>query len=263
MLGLQLSLSRDLSKDISTYVTLARGYKAGGFNLGLLPSESKRFFKPEYLWSLESGIKANYLDGRGYVDADVFYERRRDLQSRTGVQLDPVGNPGSYSFVTTNVAHGYNAGVELSTRYLLTPHWTLGGSLGLLRTRESGAIDADGNPVPPREQEHAPEYTAAVSATWRAAQGWMARVDLMAKDNFYFDAATDHDQQSHAYTIANVKAGYEQATWSVHLWCSNLFDKDYAVRGFYFGNEPPNFDNKLYTQLGDPRQVGVTASWKY
>jgi iron complex outermembrane recepter protein len=263
MLGMQLSLSQDVGKDSRAYVTLSRGYKAGGFNLGLLPDESKRFFKPEYLWSLESGIKGNYLDGRGYVDAAVFYERRRDLQSRTGEQLDPIGNPGSYTFVTTNIAHGYNAGVELSARYLLTPHWTLGGSLGLLRTRASGAIDENGDAVPTREQEHAPEYTASASVTWRAPQGWMARVDVVAKDNFYFDSPIDHNQQSHAYTIANFKVGYERTKWSAYAWINNAFDKDYAIRGFYFGNEPPNFDNKLYTQLGDPRTVGVTASWKY
>lgn len=263
MAGLHLSLSRDLGADRSVYVTLARGYKAGGFNLGILPNEDKRYFKPEYLWSLESGIKASYLDGRGYVDAAVFYERRRNLQSRTGVQLDPVGNPGSYTFVTTNVARGYNAGIELASRYRLAAHWEAGGSLGLLRTRASGAMDANGDVVPEREQEHAPEYTAAVSATWRVPQGWMARVDIVAKDNFYFDAATDHNQQSHAYTLANVKAGYEQATWSVQAWCSNVFDKDYSVRGFFFANEPPNWPDKLYTQKGDPRTVGITGSWKY
>jgi iron complex outermembrane recepter protein len=29
------------------------------------------------------------------------------------------------------------------------------------------------------------------------------------------------------------------------------------VRGFFVGNEPPDFNNKLYTQLGEPRNWGV------
>ena len=41
------------------------------------------------------------------------------------------------------------------------------------------------------------------------------------------------------------------------LWGENLLNKDYTVRGFYFGDVPPNFPDTLYTQLGDPRNWGV------
>lgn len=263
MMGLQWSVSRDVGNTGSAYATLSRGYKAGGFNLGFLPDESRRLFKPEYLWNLESGFKTSFLDGRGYADVSVFYERRRNLQARTGVQLDPVGNPGAYTFITSNIARGYNAGVELSARYRMTSHIELGGALGLLQTRAMGIVAINGNDVPSREQAHAPGYTASAFAAWHVEQGWMARVDIMAKDHFYFDEPTDHDQQSKAYAIANVKVGYEQPSWSAHAWINNMFDRDYAVRGFYFANEPPTWPNKLYIQKGDPRTVGVSASWKY
>jgi hypothetical protein len=47
----------------------------------------------------------------------------------------------------------------------------------------------------------------------------------------------------------------------VKLWARNLFDEDYRVRGFYFGNEPPDFPPTLYTRLGDPRHYGITVSY--
>jgi hypothetical protein len=34
-------------------------------------------------------------------------------------------------------------------------------------------------------------------------------------------------------------------------------NKNYTVRGFFFGDEPPDFPNKLYVQLGEPRNWGV------
>ena len=43
----------------------------------------------------------------------------------------------------------------------------------------------------------------------------------------------------------------------------NLLDKTYTVRGFYFGDEPPDFDNKLYVQLGEPRNGGVHFTARY
>jgi hypothetical protein len=41
-----------------------------------------------------------------------------------------------------------------------------------------------------------------------------------------------------------------------------LFDEEYFVRGFFFGNEPPDFPAELYTRLGDPRHYGVTVKYK-
>ncbi|HTQ35903.1 MAG TPA: TonB-dependent receptor, partial [Steroidobacteraceae bacterium] len=260
MLGGQASISRELGEGASAYVSLSRGYKAGGFNLGDIPADRRRF-DPEYLWNLESGVKTR-LGSRGYADVSLFYERRHDQQVRTGVQLTP-GDPNTYQFITTNLPHGYGAGLEASLQYQLTRGLQLGASLGLLRTRTApAAVEDDAGdlvPVPPRENAHAPPYTAALNATWRGG-GFMARVDLTAMDSFYYDAPTVTDEKSHAYALAHFKAGYERERWSVYAWVRNVFDKDYTVRGFYFANEPPDWPNKLYTQQGDPRQFGLTAT---
>lgn len=259
MLGGQLSLQFAISDDSSLYGSLARGYKAGGFNLGGVAPDA-RYFEPEYLWNLEVGAKTGILGGRGYADVALFYQSRRDLQVRTGRQLDPA-NPGTYTFVTDNLDSGYNTGIEATLRYYLTPALELGGSLGLLRTRADGGVDEAGNAVADREQAHAPEYQASVFAVWRHAGGFMARADWMAKDNFYFDVPADHDLQSGAYATMNLKVGFERPAWSAYLWMRNLFDEDYAVRGFYFYNEPPFYEKALYLQRGEPRQVGVTLRW--
>jgi outer membrane receptor protein involved in Fe transport len=258
MLGGQLSLSKDLAAGLTSYAALSRGYKAGGFNLGAVPEEARRF-DPEYLWNVETGLKAALPDGHGHADLAVFYQWRKDQQVRTGRQLDPT-DPNTYLFITGNLPRGYSAGLEASLQYALVPAVTVGGSLGLLRTRSGGGVDAGGNPVASREQAHAPQYTGSLNATWRSSRGLFARVDFTAMDDFYFDVPTDHDRKSRPYTLTHLKLGYEQARWSVYGWVRNAFDKDYAVRGFFFSNEPPAWENKLYLQKGDPRQIGVTGS---
>jgi len=85
------------------------------------------------------------------------------------------------------------------------------------------------------------------------------RADLSGSDWFYFDAS--HDQKSRPYTLVHVKAGYAAGRWSVYAWGRNVFDERYAVRGFYFGLEPPDFADRLYVQQGDPRQYGLTITW--
>ena len=259
MLGGQLSLSFDVSRATTAYWSVSRGYKAGGFNLGRVPPDQIEF-KPESLWNLELGVKRSWLDGRLTTDTTLFYSRRRDVQIRTSEQLDP-NDPNSFVFFTSNASAGYNYGLESSVRWRIDERWELGGSLGLLRTRYLD-YQSDGAAFPDRAQAHAPEYQAAVNASWHHPSGWMARVDLAAVDSFYFDVPPN-DTKSNAYTLTNVKAGYESAHWAGYLWVRNAFDENYAVRGFFFGDEPPDFPNKLYTQRGDPRQWGVTVDYRF
>lgn len=268
MLGGQVSLSREVGSATSVYGALSRGYKAGGFNLGVVAedatdADAARRFDPEYLWNLEAGLRSQLDEGRGRADLTLFYQWRKDQQVRTGRQLDPA-NPNSYVFVTDNLPRGYATGLEASIHYQVLPALQLGGSLGLLRTRSGGGgtVDDTGNwvPVASREQAHAPGYTAALHATWRNARGFMARVDVTAMDAFYFDVPTDHDQRADAHALTHVKLGYEARNWSVHAWMRNVFDEAYAVRGFFFSNEPPDWVEKLYRQQGEPRQIGLTAS---
>ncbi|MGH8235515.1 MAG: TonB-dependent receptor [Steroidobacteraceae bacterium] len=260
MWGGQATVHFDPTEHLRTFVTFSRGYKAGGFNLGQAATIRPRF-APEYVWSLDVGAKGEWLDRSLYADVTAFYMKRDDMQISTGVQLDPIGDPGSYFFLTDNASGGRNLGLESSVRWRATRQFAIGGTLGLLQTRYYGYRPA-GEDLSARDQAHAPEYQVSVNATWRNPLGWMARVDISAVDDFYFDVPPN-PTRSDAYTLTNVKVGYEAAHWSVHVWGRNVFDRDYAVRGFFFGNEPPLFEFQRYVQLGEPRQFGVTARWEF
>src|SRR5690606_3836005 len=233
--------------------------KAGGFNLGAVPVERLEF-EPEYLWNAEVGVKRSALHERLYFESTLFYSRRRDVQIRTGDQLDPA-DPNSFVFFTDNASKGYNYGLETSLRWLVHPTFELGGSLGLLRTRYEDYMQGD-LALPDREQAHAPEYQIALNATWRHPAGWMARADVAAVDAFYFDVPPN-DIRSSSYVVTNLKAGYEAESWAVYLWGRNLFDEVYAVRGFFFANDPADPTPKLYIQRGDPQRFGLTFRYSF
>jgi outer membrane receptor protein involved in Fe transport len=257
MLGGHVSLLGDFGARSGWYTTASRGYKAGGFNIGQLVPDERREFEPEYLWNLEAGVRHASEDGAVSAEVAVFHMWRESQQVATSFQVDP-GDPLSYVFYTDNAARGRNAGLEGSIAWRIRPSLTLGGTLGLLHSEyvgyRYGDRDLDG-----REQAHAPGYQYSLFAEWNGSRGWMARVDLNGSDAFYFDAS--HDQRSGSYALVNLRAGYAGERWSVHAWGRNVFDERYAVRGFYFGLEPPDFANELYVQRGDPRQFGVTVQW--
>ena len=257
MWGGELTLSHDHSAAVSSYISLSRGYKAGGFNLGIVPP-GFREFDDEQLWNLEGGIKALLRDGHVEVNAAVFANRRSDQQVRTSFQLVP-GDPASFVFLTINADRGETLGFEADVNWYPTDTLSLYASVGLL---DATFEDFDERPdLEGRAQAHAPDYTLAFGGSYKHASGVFARVDVSARDDFYFDVS--HDQMSESYELVNARVGYEAETWTAQLWVRNLFDEDYAVRGFYFGNEPPDFPNTLYVRLGDPRQVGVTFEKRF
>ena len=258
MTGGDITLSHDHSGDVTSYVSLSRGYKAGGFNLGIVPDD-RREFDAETMWNLEAGLKSSLLDGAAMLNIAAFYSRREDQQVRTSFQLIP-GDPASFVFFTDNAAEGRTLGLEAEFRWSVSEALELYANVGLLEAEfedfVTPQVDLSG-----RAQAHAPDYTVAAGASYRHPRGFFARVDLTARDAFYFDVS--HDQRSEAYELANARLGYDAGNWSVQLWARNLFDRYYAVRGFYFGNEPPNFPDTLYTRAGDPRQFGVTFDMNF
>jgi outer membrane receptor protein involved in Fe transport len=259
MTGGDITLSHDHSAALTSFVSLSKGYKAGGFNLGPVPDEDRREFDAESAWNFEAGIKSTMLDDSLWLNVSAFYSRREDQQVRTSFQL-VQGDPASFIFFTDNAAKGETFGLEADLRWFATESLEFYANVGLLDATfdefVTPQVDLSG-----RKQAHAPDYTLSAGANYRHVSGFFARLDVTARDAFYFDVG--HDQKSRAYELANARVGYDAERWSLQLWGRNLFDKVYAVRGFYFGNEPPNFPNTLYTRLGDARQLGITCDMRF
>ncbi len=251
--------------ETNLWARVARGYKAGGFNPGLvgLPEAGDRLeYKPEYLWNYEIGARVNRPDGRFRASASVFLQQRQDQQIKIPEQFR-VGDPTTFLFFTGNAEEGRALGLELELNWLPLPPLELGAALGLLDTEITQFSDRP--ELEGRALAHAPRYNFTLNGTWRTAGGWFARVDYTGKGGYAIDycQATDcNDPETSPYQLLGLRAGREWGAWSVEAWCRNVLDEEYAVRGFFFGNEPPAFTPTLYTRLGDPRQAGVTLRYR-
>jgi outer membrane receptor protein involved in Fe transport len=259
MWGGEVSVTHRLDDAHSLWASLSRGFRAGGFNVGTSVPEDRQQFAPEYLWSVEAGWKGRSEGGNARADVNVYYMRREHLQVATSLQLDPE-DPLTFIFLTDNAQSGEAFGLESSAGIVLGERVTLEAMLSWMDTRFHGYAFGERD-LEGREYAHAPEWKAALAATWRHPAGWMARLDLSGEAGFYFD--TSHDQRADARFLASLRTGYEAERWSIEVWGRNLFDERYPVRGFYFENEPPDFPTTLYLRWGDPRQVGLTARFSF
>jgi outer membrane receptor protein involved in Fe transport len=91
------------------------------------------------------------------------------------------------------------------------------------------------------------------------SEAWFASLALEAKDGFYF--SDSHSAEANSYALINGAVGYRKGRLTARLWGRNLTDAEYHVRGFYFGNDPRNnYAESVWTQLGAPRQLGVSVA---
>jgi outer membrane receptor protein involved in Fe transport len=259
MWGGQISLNHQVSESLNSYITLARGYKAGGFNLSTSISDALRQYDPEFLWNLETGLKGYFLDYQLQWNISAFYSRREDMQISTSRQSDP-NDPLTFVFFTGNAATGKNYGIETDFNYQLSSSLNFFGSMGLLNAEFDDFVTTEGD-FNGRDQAHAPAYSFSLGIEYYSLKGFFARFDVTGKDSFFF--SDSHAQQSKSYQLYNLRFGYEKNNWKVTLWGNNIFNKKYATRGFFFGLEPPDFQDKLYIQLGAPRHLGISFDYEF
>jgi len=262
MLGGKLSLRTELNEFANVYAAVARGYKSGGFNLGTGIQGAERLndliYHPEYLWNYEIGTSVLSPNSNLLIEAVVFWSDRKNQQVLISKQLDP-NNPTTFQYLTQNAASGKNYGTELNLRAKLTDEISLFAALGLLKTEikhHQSRPELMG-----RRQAHAPAKSYSFGINWQASEQFRLSIDLSGKSDFYY--SDSHTEKSKSYTLVNLSLGYSQKNWVYEVWVRNLFDRYFAVRGFYFGNQPPNFPNQLYQRQGDPRHWGVLVRYAF
>ncbi|MCC7410281.1 MAG: TonB-dependent receptor, partial [Gammaproteobacteria bacterium] len=148
------------SEDLMTYLTITRGFKAGGFNARARNATELEPFSPETVLTYELGIKSTWLDRRLRANAAAFYNDYTDIQvlvvqadPNTGQILNRVENAGAAdvrgfelellaqvtSRLELNAGAGYTdakftrvaPGSEFTvhSRFIQTPDWTLNAGL--------------------------------------------------------------------------------------------------------------------------------------
>lgn len=256
--GGKLGLNYQYTPDHLLFTSLSRGYKSGGVNnfQGLEPNQ--RAFDTEYNINFEVGAKSSWLGGRLLTNVTAFYTDRRDAQVNEFV----VGDNGvQFTSFIANAASATHQGLEAGLDWFVTDKVRVSGSLGLLDAEfDNYAPGLNG-----RDVAHAPNYTFNLGTEFYANDAWTFRANVEGKDDFYF--SDNHNEESKSYAIVNASADYKYDHWTVRIWARNLFDKDYATRGFGFGNNPSKgqfgYTPERYIQFAEPRVAGITVSYDY
>lgn len=259
------------NEHVMTYLSGARGYKAGGFNLdrvqssnglsggtaGILPVNDTSF-PGEFVDSYELGAKTTWLDGNLLLNATLFHQTYSDFQLNSFLGT---------SFVVRSIPKVTSKGLDAEILWQASKGLMFQGGLTYADTKygDDPLPDADLAALPGSTASFAPKWSATGSVTyqWTFGDSLEGRFNIGAKYLSKYNTGSDLDPQKEqpAYTLldARIVLGARNKRWAVELWGQNLTDKTYKQVGF----DAPLQTGSWNAFLGAPRTYGVTLRLQY
>jgi iron complex outermembrane receptor protein len=251
--------------NVHAYFTYSSGYKAGGFNVDLVPTVDDLFFEEETVDSFEVGMKSDLLDGRLRLNVTAFQAEYDDYQVFQ-FRFDPFS--GTTALLISNAASVTTRGLEIEGVAKLGESFELAYGLGLTNAEfddfPGGAVDANtGDPlnVAGNTLPRAPKVTASLTGRYFFTAGAMegsAAITYSRRGEQFFNPDNRENSRQPAYDLLDASLDLNISdSWSVGIWGRNLTDERYrGMRGVSFLGVPFS----LYMQ---PRTYGAEAIFRF
>lgn len=245
----KFTLRQRLGNDNMVYASVARGYKAGGFNTTFKTADQYTF-APEYNWNYELGTKLSLLHGMLSAEASVFYIDWKHQQITTTVP--GVGN------IINNAGRSDSKGFEVSLTARPIQGLEIQANYGYTYARfrsyvKSQTQNYSGNILP-----MVPRQTIALVANYiidnvgNLLDRLMFNATLTGAGKIYW--TEDNTLKQPFYTLLNLKVAATKGRFTWEVWSKNTTNTRYM--SYAFATSSP------YAQQGKPFMIGTSLLFR-
>lgn len=247
-------LSYKFTDDLFTYVSVTRGYNAGGFNqqLGSNVARGRLIsYDPERVWSYEVGLKSEWLDNRLRFNVSGFYQKYQDIQATVVINVNGLD---TRQVQTGATAH--EQGYELEIEAAPTEDFVIRANYAFVH-QEYDSIRPGASLTLRTPVTTAPKWTYSVSANYTfhlpsdaalvASVNYRAvgkKVSCIPFANCFVPS----------YGLLGGRLDYQpsdDSPWTIGVWATNLLDE--YVQLARIGSSGWGVDN---VTVGRPREFG-------
>lgn len=253
----KFSLLQRWNDNLSLYLSISKGYKAGGYNIIVNEMSSKLVdlgYAEEKLWNYELGLKYFSPDHKFSLNAACFYIDWKDQQIFVMGMMGPgIKNAGD--------ARSY--GGEMDMHWEVVPHLTYLLSAGYSHSRYYHNLNPEhkGNRV-----VMAPEFTGntgliyhkPVKLSW--FHSFTASTTVTGFGKQYFDE--DNALKQDPYFLWNMDFSVSGKHVEFRVWGKNILDKAFFT---YMLNNPVGKKLEQYYNMGQsgaPARFGASVTFK-
>ena len=280
----KISLTWDISNNLTAYASWGEGFKSGGFNNSGARQTIDTFINPlnpsspvaitdsynkETNDSIEIGFKALLVDNRISVEGSIFETNANDLQF-----FEFIVGPFGLLRIVENIDEAEIDGVELAISAIINDNLSIYASAASINSeiiKNSVRSDSVGNQVP----YHADyTYNAGISLDFPMSSGrdFFAQLDyavvgptwfhVMQTDNSrnsLFGAPMAYDKTDREkYSTINLRVGIKTDNMSIVAFAKNLTDEDYlaeVIPAVEFGG--------VFAHPGPRKRIGLEVTYQF
>jgi iron complex outermembrane recepter protein len=252
--------------DLMWFSSLAKGYKAGGYNSVQVGSE----FENENVWNFETGIKSAFPNAGVVLNASAFYYVYKNKQALTLTGTDGSGLP--QYLVDTSDEQAW--GIDVDAQWKSTDHFSLFANLELLdatykdKLTESG-IDLSGEPT------GEPYLSAALGARYAWTLDGAGNLDLSGRYAYRGAGRCNADsgvqgscasltpfEVNEATRRMDLRLGWNSTDdrYGLAAYVTNALDDQYVTG---INNLSNGVFGTPFASISEPRQWGVEATVKF
>jgi len=252
----KLGLQYQMTDNWLTYLSIARGFQAGGFQtlcFGALQC-AEQVYDPQDVWSYELGFKSELFEQTLRLNGAVFYAQYDDLQQAV-VTLVVDGNgvpiPPFVTFPTQNIGDADVWGIELEAFWIPVDNLNVFGIFGFMDADEIRGL----------ELPSTPDFTARVGFDYTVPVGSELDVffglDVIYTDDYFSEATNALLIDDYARFNGLLGIGSADARWQLVGTWKNLTNEEDNVSGLVIP------DSTNTRTVLPPLEYMITLSFNY
>jgi iron complex outermembrane receptor protein len=248
---------------VNAYVRVAKGQKSGGFNASVQTGFLNPF-APEQLLQYEAGVKAELLDNRVTIDADVYTGDYKNLQRQVIRVIR-----GAPSVFVSNASKAKVSGGELEVSIAPVENLLISGGLGYTDAKYDlwefvDPVTGSRQNLSANKFANTPKYTYSLSAQYTVPMGSDAlefALTLNGDSSYFLSPENQSDFVQKGYALLNGRVSYVLGQhWEFQIFADNITNKYYQTFGSVYGL--PGGD-LLVPVSGTPRMEGASITYRF
>jgi len=213
-----VTLTRQWTPAVSTFVKYARGFKGGGFNASFNSGASGGIVKPEYIDSFELGLRSYLFDRRVRLNATGFFMKQKDQQV---LQFDDV----NFRYVTRNEpsVRTWGGEMELAVAVAEPLNWSLGVGYTNAKVTAGPNKGSKAPQTPPISVTSALTFNKPINDSL----AFYAFNEISWRDGYGLSTTPGALTRQGSYWWVTARAGIQASDgqWSIGVYGRNLFDE--------------------------------------
>jgi iron complex outermembrane receptor protein len=255
--GYKLGADFRLNEEVMLYGYYAHGFKSGGFTGRITFPEDIGPHDPEYVDTIELGLKSDLLDRRLRANLAAFFNKYDDMQIAQNITYPD----GRNSARIINAAKAETKGFELELTALPIDNLTLTASIAYLDAEFKDFVTPQGVDLSGNKLQDSPEWQTVESLSYTLPVGggglnFFVQHSYTDEKFSYFDNLPLELVDSVNLFNASIRWKPQSERWSLGIYGRNLSDEEYFTQKLDFGVF-------ALAAVGPPREYGVDFTYNW